>query len=97
MSADNRDAPSTYPWRYRRLVVFATILFSMAHLTYLLVYGQDTRLNDTMAFGHFGLLASTIGFYVAGATWHDTTLMKQPRSRRRIDPRETEAGDEDGE
>lgn len=89
------DATSTYPWKYRRAVVFLTLAFCFGSLTYLLLFGNDSRLHDTMAWGSYGLAGSVIGCYVFGATWHDTSLMKQPRSRRRVDPRETEAGAEE--
>jgi len=99
MSAQqHKDDLSTYPWRFRRLIIFATLGMCFAGIAYLTLYGADTRLNETLALGYFALAGGTIGSYVFGATWHDTSLMKQPASRRRrIDPRETEAGDEDGE
>ena len=89
---------STYPWRLRRLIIFATLGVCFAGIAYLTLKGADTRLNETLALGYFALAGSTIGSYVFGAVWHDTSLMKQtPARRRRMDPRETEAGDEDGE
>lgn len=97
MSNLQGDAASTYPWRYRRVVIFVTLLVCFAGIGWLTLKGGDTRLNETLALGFFGLAGSTIGAYCFSAVWHDTTLMKQPRSRRRLDPRETEAGDEDGE
>lgn len=93
------DAQSTYPWKYRRVVVFFTLLVCFVGIGWLTLRGGDTRLNETLALGYFALAGSTIGSYVFGAVWHDTSLMKQtPRRRREIDPRETEAGgDNDGE
>lgn len=90
----NRDAPSTYPWRYRRIVIFVTLMVCFMGIGWLTLHGADTRLNETLALGFFALAGSTIGSYVFGAVWHDTALMARPRASRRIDPRETEAGEE---
>jgi heme/copper-type cytochrome/quinol oxidase subunit 1 len=81
---------STYPWRYRRVVVFVTLLVCFAGIAWLTLRGADTRLNETLALGFFALAGSTIGSYVFGAVWHDTSLMARPRRRGPVDPREME-------
>lgn len=91
------DAQSTYPWKYRRRIVILTLLFCAMGIAWLTFRGADTRLNETLALGYFGLAGAVIGAYVFGAVWHDTSLMSRPPRRGRgmaFDPRETEAGDD---
>jgi hypothetical protein len=65
-----------FPWRYRRIAVFWTLALCSAGVIYLTLWGTDSRLNETLALGYFGLLASTVGSYVFGAVWHDKNLMQ---------------------
>lgn len=96
MAQSPGDLNSTYPWKYRRKIVCLTLLFCAVGVGWLTFKGADTRLNETLALGYFGLAGAVIGAYVFGAVWHDTSLMgmRPPRRGRGMafDPRETEAG-----
>ena len=59
------------PWKIRRRIITATLLLCAFILIYLLLQGEDTRLNETLANGVFFLAGSVIGAYVFGATWDD--------------------------
>ncbi len=56
-------------WKIRRRVVNSTLVFCAAIITYLVFYGADTNLNQTIANGLIFLAGSTIGAYLFGATW----------------------------
>lgn len=77
------------PWTVRRRLINATLGFCAGGLVYLLLYGSDTRLHETMAFGFFGTAVSVLGAYVFGAAWDDMNVMRllgrgayQPEARR---------------
>lgn len=61
-------------WRYRRLIVFTTLIVCFLGIGYLTGFGSDSRLNETLAMGYFALAGSTIGAYVFGAVWDDVSL-----------------------
>lgn len=67
-SIRNGDKPS---WYFRRKIILATLIFSAIIVTYLTVYGEDNRLNESIANGLILLSASVIGSYVFGAVWND--------------------------
>ena len=76
-AADTRpEAVPARSWVYRRRTVFLSLLFIGAALTYLILYGEDSRLHDTLAFGlmagGFGIISS----YVFGAAWDDKNFLK---------------------
>jgi hypothetical protein len=58
-------------WRVRRKVIFTSLSLCFIILLYLLFFGEDTRLNETLANGAFLLSGSVIGAYVFGAVWDD--------------------------
>ena len=74
-------------WKYRRRVVFGTLIFCALAITWLVVRGEDIRLHETIAIGLIGLAVSVIGSYVFGAAWDDRNVMlhggapKEPASR----------------
>jgi hypothetical protein len=61
-------------WRYRRKMIFLTLLFCAACVIYIMVWGADTRVNETIVLGCFMLAGSVVGVYVGGATWEDIRL-----------------------
>lgn len=69
-----------------------TIAVCSLGVGYLTLWGADSRLNETLAMGYFGLWGATLGSYVFGAVWHDTSLMGRARSR--IRPEGLEASPE---
>lgn len=100
---EGENPKTDYPWTYRRAVVIGTLAFCTVGLSYLTLRGADTRLNETLALGYFGLAGAVIGAYVFGAVWHDRGLMAvnarlEERSRPRSgggDPMDPEQSLED--
>ena len=58
-------------WRIRRRIIALTLMLCAFVIIYLLLQGEDTRLNETLANGAFLLAGSVIGAYVFGAAWDD--------------------------
>lgn len=56
-------------WKYRRLAVFIILSFCIGTITYLVLHGEDTRLNETIANGVLFLMGAVSGSYIFGATW----------------------------
>ncbi len=79
-------------WKYRRGIVFFTLLVCFSGIGYLTLWGTDTRLNETLAMGYFALAGATIGSYCFAATWDDTVLAGRPSRR----PRRAEETPDDG-
>lgn len=71
------DPEELYPWKQRRRVIFVTLGVCFLGVTYLTLWGADSRLNDTLALGYFALAGSTVGSYVFGAVWQDVTLIRK--------------------
>lgn len=64
-------------WQFRRTVIVMSLIFCATVITFLLLYGEDTRLNETIALGTFGLTISIIGSAVFGAVWDDKNTLQQ--------------------
>lgn len=71
MSADT-DKQRSDNWSFRRKMFVTTMGFCGLVILFLIFFGDDTRLNETIALGCFGLAAAIIGFYTGFATWDDT-------------------------
>ena len=68
-------------WRKRRTVIYLTLIFCAFSITYLMIYGDDNELNNTIANGLIFLASSVVIAYVGGSAYEDTKLLtKQPRS-----------------
>ncbi len=65
------------PWTIRRRIIHATLVFSACVLIYLIGWGGDTRLNETIATGLIALSGMTIGSYVFGAVWDDKNVLEK--------------------
>lgn len=63
-------------WEYRRRIVITSLTFCAFCVIYIMFNGADTRINEDIILGCFGLAGSIIGFYVGGATWHDVSMEK---------------------
>lgn len=70
---DESGKPS---WKVRRRIILSTLVFCAFAVLYIMFQGNDTRINETIVLGCFGLAGSVIGFYVAGASWEDISLEK---------------------
>ena len=65
-----------FPWKYRRLCVFAILLLCGFEVVYLTLFGADTRLHETLAQGALALAGAVIGSYIFGAAYHDKNAMQ---------------------
>ena len=63
-------------WAVRRRIIFSFLILCAAQLVYLTIWGEDSRLNETLALGAYALIGSMIGAYVFGAVWEDTSLKR---------------------
>jgi len=75
VSTDNPDQGKR--WQFRRTVIVMSLVFCATIITFMTLYGEDTRLNETIAMGTFGLAISIIGSAVFGAVWDDKNSNKQ--------------------
>jgi len=60
-------------WRIRRSIIFSTLIFCAGCIVYVMIDGQDTRVDETIAMSAFALMGAVIGSYVFGAVWEDNT------------------------
>lgn len=68
-------------WKNRRRVIFGTLTFCAFGITYLGAWGEDTRVNETIAIGLLLLAAAVIGSYVFGAVWDDKNVLNSIRGQ----------------
>lgn len=61
-------------WENRRRTIFGILFFCAAVITYLIIWGEDTALNEAIAQFAFILAGSTAGAYIFGATWESVRL-----------------------
>lgn len=64
-----RNAKAT--WRIRRRIINTTLALCALEIFYLTLWGEDTKLAETLATGTFLLAGSVIGSYVFGAAYED--------------------------
>lgn len=60
-------------WSVRRRIIFTTLIFCMVTVVYILAFGLDSRVAETAVISSYALAGSTIGAYVFGAVWDDST------------------------
>lgn len=65
------DALGNARWQFRRTVIIISLVFCATVITYLTIYGDDTRLHESIANGTLLLAGTIIGSYVFGAVWDD--------------------------
>lgn len=75
--------PLERSWRIRRAIIIGTIIWCVAMVTYLAVWGRDINLSETTVNGCLLLMASVIGSYVFGAVWDDRN---KDRARAEVEP-----------
>ena len=66
-------------WKWRRGVLFVMIAYCMAMLS-TLVGDEDTRLHETLAWGHIMLLAALVLGYQGFATAQDIAAIMATKS-----------------
>lgn len=64
-------------WENRRKVIFLSLLFSAAVILYVMVFGEDTKLNETIIQFSYIFGGSVVGSYVFGSTWEDVTKLRK--------------------
>ncbi|WP_394689067.1 hypothetical protein [Hoeflea sp.] len=66
-------------WRYRRLAIYAVTIWACYQL-YLLIDAQDTRLNETLAWGWQVLIITLVLGYTGFATIQDVIAIWRMRT-----------------
>lgn len=66
-------------WAIRRRLIILTLIGTSIQIAYITVFGADTRLNETLALGAYGVFSTTLGCYVFGAVWDDKGRFRAPR------------------
>lgn len=78
MPKKNAGEPS---WRYRRIMIYSLLIWACYQL-YDLVDAQDTRLNDSIAFGWQTIIAILVVGYTGFATAQDIAAIWTTRTGR---------------
>lgn len=81
-------------WFYRRWAALSTLIWCASMVTYLAVWGPDTRLSETIANGVLMLMGSIIAAYIFGAAWDDKNRDKAVTADENPQHREPEGGGE---
>ena len=63
------------PWKVRRRLVIATLMFCAFCVLWIMVRGDDRGVNEVIVMCSFGLAFSTLGSYIFGAVWDDKNVM----------------------
>ena len=58
-------------WRIRRRVMFMALTYIATCITYILIFGQDTAVNQQAILALIAAGVSIIASYVFGAVWDD--------------------------
>lgn len=77
MMAGNKNGEPS--WRYRRLAIYAVTIWGCFQL-WLLVDSQDTRVNETIAWGWQVMILALVLGYTGFATVQDITAIWRTRS-----------------
>lgn len=64
-------------WAVRRCMVISVAVYAAMSLTYLMAFGNDTALNNTIASGLLLLAGTTIGGYMGFAVLDDNNNRKK--------------------
>nr|QIG67163.1 hypothetical protein EVB34_058 [Rhizobium phage RHph_TM26] len=72
------------PWFWRRILVIGIILWAMGLITYIAVVDPGTR--GDVAFYVAGVLVSTMGSYLFGATWDNQNERKANLAAQTLPP-----------
>lgn len=78
-SGDNLGAQTVsaqFSWANRRRVLWASILFCMGSIGYVLGMGLTSSVAETTVTMSFLSLSGMVGSYVFGATWQDVSIVK---------------------
>lgn len=76
MSEGDRKTVYGDNWPRRRRYMTIVLLWAMANVNYILIFGQDNAINQNALVALITLIASIIGAYVFGAVWDDADKRK---------------------
>ena len=78
MEEEEKPASQEFPsWKNRRRAVIGTLIFCAFVITYVMIRGVDTPLNETLVQFAFITGMSTLGSYVFGAAWEHKTFYRR--------------------
>lgn len=64
-------------WENRRRTLFATLVFCAGIIVYIVGWGEDNRLNETIIQFAFITGGGVLGSYIFGACWEDVTRLRK--------------------
>lgn len=70
------------PWKIRRRWIAGVLVFCAVEIAYLTIWGQDTRLHESIATSLIILAGSILSAYIFGAAWDDRNFMNAISRRR---------------
>ena len=70
MADRNQGQPK---WQIRRRIIISTLLFCAGAVAYIMFFGADTSLNETIVTGCFSMATLVISGYIFGAVIDDKT------------------------
>lgn len=68
-------------WENRRRVLFATLTFCASVILYILLAGEDTRINETIVSYAFMTGGACVASYVFGAAWENIKISANKEAR----------------
>lgn len=68
---DSNGQPTGYSWVNRRRVIWASLAFCAGVISYCLIDGEDTTLNQTALTCAFWAGGAIVGSYCFGAAWEN--------------------------
>lgn len=77
MTEQLKDPEFKPVWKNRRRVIFATLIFCALTIIWLTLFGEDTRLSETIAQFAFIAGMGVVGSYCFSATWEDVTKLRK--------------------
>ena len=72
----NKNKIQRPPWKIRRRIIYTTLLTCAVWVSYIMLFGDDREVNETIVSSAFILCGSVIGAYIFGAAWDDANVMK---------------------
>ena len=74
IAAVDQRVPHEHSWFYRRVTVFSILLFCAVGIIYLVHFGEDDELRNTIAMGLITMGITIATGYIFGAVWDDRNL-----------------------
>lgn len=71
MSEEKQTGPT---WKNRRRVIIISLSLCAFCIIYIMIFGSDTRVNESIVLGSFSLAATVVASYVFGSVWEDNSF-----------------------